>query len=182
MFNKKKNNKGFTLVELLVVIAIIGILAVVAVPALMKNIEKGKVAKLEADYNVISTGMVTYYADKNAYPTNQVSGVENGIKLSTAKNSMSNNASEEIKQYISDLANPFNATYTLKPLESSATKSGDLGVELVISNIDISDTGVERLNTDLGAAKVKAGKKSSGKRTINIAIVGEYKSTQSPQE
>ncbi len=44
---KKKNNKGFTLVELLVVIAIIGILAVVAVPALFKNIEKGKIAELE---------------------------------------------------------------------------------------------------------------------------------------
>ena len=39
MLNKKKNNKGFTLVELLVVIAIIGILAVVAVPALLKNVE-----------------------------------------------------------------------------------------------------------------------------------------------
>ena len=48
MLNKKKNNKGFTLVELLVVIAIIGILAVVAVPALFKNIEKGKVAELES--------------------------------------------------------------------------------------------------------------------------------------
>ena len=174
MFNKKKNNKGFTLVELLVVIAIIGILAVVAVPSLMKNIEKGKVAKLESDYNVIATGMVTYYADKNEYPGGA------GIQLSTAKNSVS--ASEEIKQYISDLANPFNATYTLKPLASDATVSGDLGVELEISNIDISNTGVERLKTDLGATKVKSQAKTGGKRTINIAIVGEYKSTQSPQE
>ena len=49
MLNKKKNNKGFTLVELLVVIAIIGVLAVVAVPALFKNIEKGKIASLESD-------------------------------------------------------------------------------------------------------------------------------------
>ena len=55
--NKKKNNKGFTLVELLVVIAIIGILAVVAVPALFKNIEKGKneVEKLEKKYVAITT-------------------------------------------------------------------------------------------------------------------------------
>ena len=50
MLNKKKNNKGFTLVELLVVIAIIGILAVVAVPSLFKNIEKGKVGELESEY------------------------------------------------------------------------------------------------------------------------------------
>lgn len=180
MFNKKKNNKGFTLVELLVVIAIIGILAVVAVPSLMKNIEKGKVAKLESDYNVIATGMVTYYADKNEYPTGTGGA---GIQLSTAKNSVSASASEEIKQYISDLANPFNATYTLKPLASDATASGDLGVELEISNIDISDTGVERLKTDLGATKVKSQAKTGGKRTINIAIVGEYKpEEQKPTE
>lgn len=173
MLKKKKNNKGFTLVELLVVIAIVGILAVVAVPSLMKNIEKGKVAKLESDYNVISTGMVTYYADKNEYPTNPKDGVEQGIELSTTKNSMSSNATEEIKQYISDLANPFNATYTLKPILATATT--DAGVELVITNIDISDTGVERLRTDLGTTKVKPGNKSNGKRTLNIAIVGEYK-------
>ena len=37
MLNRKKNNKGFTLVELLVVIAIIGILAVVAVQHYLKT-------------------------------------------------------------------------------------------------------------------------------------------------
>ena len=50
MLNKNKNNKGFTLVELLVVIAIIGILAVVAVPALFKNIEKGKDSRVRGRY------------------------------------------------------------------------------------------------------------------------------------
>ena len=68
MLNKKKNNKGFTLVELLVVIAIIGVLAVVAVPALFKNIEKGKIASLEADISAIRSASLSYYADKAAYP------------------------------------------------------------------------------------------------------------------
>ena len=63
MLNRKKNNKGFTLVELLVVIAIIGILAVVAVPALFKNIEKGKVADLEADISAIRSAALSVYAD-----------------------------------------------------------------------------------------------------------------------
>ena len=69
MLNKKKNNKGFTLVELLVVIAIIGILAVVAIPALFKNINKAKVADVESDYSAIKSAVLSYYADKNEMPT-----------------------------------------------------------------------------------------------------------------
>lgn len=62
-----KNKKGFTLVELLVVIAIIGILAIVALPALFKNIEKAKIAKLEADISAIKSASLSYYADESKY-------------------------------------------------------------------------------------------------------------------
>ena len=72
MLNKKKNNKGFTLVELLVVIAIIGILAVVAVPALFKNIEKGKIADLEGDISAIRSAALSVYADTSEMPTGNV--------------------------------------------------------------------------------------------------------------
>ena len=74
MLNKKKNNKGFTLVELLVVIAIIGILAVVAVPALFKNIEKGKVADLEADISAIRSAALSVYADTSVRPVGNIDG------------------------------------------------------------------------------------------------------------
>ena len=71
MLNRKKNNKGFTLVELLVVIAIIGILAVVAVPALFKNINKAKVADVESDYSAIKSAVLSYYTDNNTLPENE---------------------------------------------------------------------------------------------------------------
>ena len=63
----KKGDSGFTLIELLVVIAIIGILAVVALPALFKNINKAKIAKVESNYNAIKTSELNYYAEHNAF-------------------------------------------------------------------------------------------------------------------
>ena len=63
----KKGYSGFTLIELLVVIAIIGILSVVALPALFKNINKAKIAKVESNYNTIKTAELNYYAENNAF-------------------------------------------------------------------------------------------------------------------
>lgn len=66
----KKGDSGFTLIELLVVIAIIGILAVVALPALFKNINKSKIAKVESNYNAIKTAELNYYAENNSFESN----------------------------------------------------------------------------------------------------------------
>ncbi len=164
MLKKKKNNKGFTLVELLVVIAIIGILAVVAIPSLMSNMEKAKVSKLEADYNVISTGVVTYYADKNEYPGN---GAEI-VLVADGNKTVTNNV---MSGYITELSNPFKATYKLK--YTGATNAVDSTPELseiVIEGAKIKESGIAKLKNDLGSNKVK---EDNGK--ISIALVGEYK-------
>src|SRR5699024_6398288 len=117
MLNKKKNNKGFTLVELLVVIAIIGILAVVAVPALFKNIEKGKVAELESDISAIRSAALSYYADKGIYPSGTVAKT-------------GGTATDLIKE-IESLSNPFGATYTVN--ESKAVNP-PAALPLIITN------------------------------------------------
>ena len=148
---KKKNNKGFTLVELLVVIAIIGILAVVAVPALFKNIEKGKVADLEGDISAIRSAALSYYADNSAYPTN-------GLEVSDA-----------LGDELEGLSKPFGGTYTLQKVyitlenkysEDPSDKDDDKGevLQLVIGvgSNDIKDmktisaSGVNKLKQDLG--------------------------------
>lgn len=167
MLKKKKNNKGFTLVELLVVIAIIGILAVVAIPSLMSNMEKAKVSKLEADYNVISTGVVTYYADKNEYPGN---GAEI-VLVADGNKTVTNNV---MSGYITELSNPFKATYKLK--YTGATNAVDSTPatpelsEIVIEGAKIKESGIAKLKNDLRSNKVK---EDNGK--ISIALVGEYK-------
>ena len=68
MFNKKKNNKGFTLVELLVVIAIIGILAVVAVPSLFKNINKAHAADAVSYISAYRTAVISEYTTTGTVP------------------------------------------------------------------------------------------------------------------
>ena len=48
-----KKNRGFTMIELLVVIAIIGTLSATATPKLIKELRKGKVAKIQHNLGVI---------------------------------------------------------------------------------------------------------------------------------
>ena len=135
MLNRKKNNKGFTLVELLVVIAIIGILAVVAVPALFSNINKAKVADLEADYSAFKSAALSYYADNNVTTTSK----------------------EELGEYMESVPtkDPFGGTYELidngTKLELRATAGGrfkDGTKELEKLEKDLGENIVENDNTN----------------------------------
>ncbi|WP_303005598.1 type IV pilin protein [Romboutsia ilealis] len=122
----KKNNKGFTLVELLVVIAIIGILAVLAVPALFKNIEKGKIADLEADISAIRSAALSVYADTSAYPSNFAS----------------------VESELEGLSKPFGGTYGLQS-QDVASKGKKLTLTITDMN-QISANGIKKLRNDLG--------------------------------
>ena len=134
MLNKKKNNKGFTLVELLVVIAIIGILAVVAVPTLFNNIEKGKVADLEGDISAIKSGALSYYADNSVYPI--TSGSTTGTTL------IENVLGEEIE----GLSNPFNGTYKLTTSGTATAPTLTLSVSQMEG---LTKKGLDKLKKDL---------------------------------
>ena len=136
MLKKKKNNKGFTLVELLVVIAIIGILAVVAVPALFKNIEKGKVADLESDISAIRSAALSVYADTSTYSIGEVTGTGN-----TA-----------IDKELEGLSKPFGGTYTTEYAKQSTGTANNTDILLLkIAPVNgISQDGVQKLKDDLG--------------------------------
>lgn len=71
----QKRRQGFTLVELLVVIAIIGILAAIIAPNAFKAIEKGKIARAEADYKAIKAAALNYYTDTGKWPKDLPSNV-----------------------------------------------------------------------------------------------------------
>ena len=166
MLNRKKNNKGFTLVELLVVIAIIGILAVVAVPALFKNIEKGKVADLEADISAIKSAALSVYADTSNYPSGTVTGTA---------------GTAGIDKELEGLSKPFGATYNIESAQSQdadasadgttkALKKGDI-VLTITTTSQIGKNGISKLEQDLGDSMLtKLPANSSGTTTIKIKL------------
>lgn len=61
--NKKRNQKGFTLVELLIVIAIIGILAAIAIPQFSSYRNKAYVAAVRSDCKNAYTALQAYISE-----------------------------------------------------------------------------------------------------------------------
>ena len=174
MLKKKKNNKGFTLVELLVVIAIIGILAVVAVPALFKNIEKGKIADLESDISAIRSAVLSKYADNSTYPI--ADGTTTTIE-------------DVLEDELEGLSKPFRGTYKLRRMYISndgktytssrvitpGSESKGEVLQLVIdSNMKtISTSGVEKLKQDLGdkfTTLLKTGQPASNTEATEVVV------------
>lgn len=165
MLNKKKNNKGFTLVELLVVIAIIGILAVVAVPALFKNIEKGKVAELESDISAIRSAALSYYADNGTYPNEFVALTSDNKTDSVG----------DLLDEIESLSNPFDATYEVgdEDAEEGKETAPPADLTLKITTSKLSSDGFDKLKTDLGnIVEGELGSYTSGQDIVITIISG----------
>ena len=182
----KKNNKGFTLVELLVVIAIIGILAVVAVPALFKNIEKGKVADLESDISAIRSAVLSYYTNNSEYPIDdsiaQVSTLTSSSKnpnIVKLEDDMSyitstegdgnvipekKQATLELLSEIEGLSFPYGGSYELTDDTGIDVANSPETLYLTITtkgaSTTISEDGLKKLAQDLGLELVN--------QTVNV--------------
>lgn len=74
MHRRSVRLSAFTLIELLIVVAIIGILAAIAVPNFLQAQIRAKLSRVVADFNMLRTGIETYYIDHNAYPPWTVDG------------------------------------------------------------------------------------------------------------
>ncbi|MGO1044615.1 prepilin-type N-terminal cleavage/methylation domain-containing protein [Clostridioides difficile] len=139
-----KNKKGFTLVELLVVIAIIGILAIIALPALFKNIEKAKIAKLEADISAIKSASLSYYADESKFTDKgMISWIKKDGKI------IVNGGIEDdpLTDKIEGLGMPYNGAYVL----SSSGGHEEYLELLIVPDGEISKSGLDKLKEDYGS-------------------------------
>ncbi len=64
LLQKRKNNKGFSLVELIVVVAIMAVLIGVLVPTLIKNVEKSRLSKDKNALDEVKNAVEVVLADE----------------------------------------------------------------------------------------------------------------------
>lgn len=125
---KKKNNKGFSLVELIVVIAIMAVLMVVLVPTLIKHVEKSRLQTDKSALAEIRQATITALADdKFALATANSTGATVGTdgKLTIAQLFADDDTSKALATEVESIIG--SKTITLKSgiIDKGATVSLD---------------------------------------------------------
>jgi len=68
---KKRHEKGFTLIEILIVMVIITLLASLVAPRLFPKLGKGKQSAAKAQIELLEQGLDQFRLDTSRYPTTQ---------------------------------------------------------------------------------------------------------------
>ena len=85
LLNKKKNNKGFTLVELVIAIAILAILVGLLAPQYTKYVEKSRKAADASNMDELVKAIQVYATDKAITPATGAKEKKITIKLTDSK-------------------------------------------------------------------------------------------------
>ena len=114
MYQKSKEQKGFTLVEMIVVLVIIAILAAITIPALLKYIDKAKdkqlVINARTAYLAAETAASEAYAANVTMPASIIFNKDGSASKTT---DVKIKAVEENASKLSGMSNAFTCTVTL---------------------------------------------------------------------
>ena len=111
LLNKKKNNKGFTLVELVIVIAILAILVGILAPQYTKYVEKSRKASDVANMDEMIKAIQVYAVDHALAAT--------GETATTVEITMSNSDAVTITSGYADALKEYVPNYTKIKLKSN---------------------------------------------------------------
>lgn len=119
LLQKRKNNKGFSLVELIVVVAIMAVLIGVLVPTLVRNVEKSKKQKDISTVEEVRNQMTIALADEKYSSLSGTVTCSNGkVELVAAS---ANALGDKGADYIKEVCQNLNAKDTFeKQLTSKA--------------------------------------------------------------
>ena len=148
--DKKKDNKGFTLVELVIVVAILAILVGILAPQYTKYVEKSRKAADASNLENLVTVMKTAASDS----TDKIAAGTYTITLSNSAGvTVKNDKDEDVKASVNDVFNEFAGNdWANTKLKSKKWKNDNTGDK------DAKDTI---------SAKVVVGEDGSVKVTYN---------------
>ena len=103
LLNKKKNNKGFTLVELVIVVAILAILVGLLAPQYTKYVEKSRKAADADNLEEMVKAVQVYEADTDN-DTLTPSNIAYTITMTTTTTTVSDALQKAVEEYVPDYA------------------------------------------------------------------------------
>lgn len=160
---KKKSLFAFTLIELLVVIAIVGVLSGFIFVTMSNAVASAKDGKRKADLANIEKGLLAYYAQNNAYPSNDTS-----YPCTIGAGGTCNNLSTNLSPYLATLPiGPDGDRYTYNYSSGNFTLSGTLSTGPWAYN---SQVGVWGSGYSLGQYKIQITVPTAAGASANYPI------------
>lgn len=132
LLQKRKNNKGFSLVELIVVVAIMAVLIGVLVPTLVRNVEKSKKQKDIATVEEVRNQLTVALADEK-YSALKGTITCNDGKVELVASSANGLTGDNAADYIIEASQNLNAKNTFEKQLTSKTY-GDAQVIFTIGD------------------------------------------------
>ena len=152
--NKKKNNKGFSLIELIIAIAILIILTGLLAPQFMKYIEKSREAKDMQTLDSVYTAVQGTLADEVAYE-DFIDGSDDGLKDLTTGITLKALLKIDTP-FVTELKSVLGSNANYK-LGSKKAESGEVCVKVtyIKPDEDVPDTAAGTLSVSVYCGKGK---------------------------